>query len=70
MSLLGISREKAQKAQRGVPQPKPSIRNVSRRGAENAEKYQEERSVMIFSAFSAPLREKIFAGMRDSGVLR
>jgi hypothetical protein len=26
---------------------------TSRAGAENAEKYQEERSVMIFSAFSA-----------------
>jgi hypothetical protein len=39
------------------------------RDAKNAEKYQEERSVMIFSAFSASLREKIFARMRDSGVL-
>jgi hypothetical protein len=51
------------------PQPKPSCRNVSRRGAENAEKYQAERLFVIFSAPSAPLREKIFAGMRDSGVL-
>jgi hypothetical protein len=53
----GFGREKAKFPERQA-QPKRSYRNVSRRGAENAEKYQEEKSVMIFSAFSAVLSQK------------
>jgi hypothetical protein len=38
------------------PESRIPAKIFSRRDAENAEKHQEEKSVMIFSAFSASLR--------------
>jgi hypothetical protein len=61
-----IGRKKAQKAQRGQPQPKPHQENNSRRDAEDAERILKFNPFSwSFSALSATLRGKIFAEMTD-----